>query len=191
MPLEKGLTRRIDWKTILSGMIGFTIGMFAVYVLHQVSSDSPTVMLMAFLWGAIGGASLAIPTKNIKKILLLGVLGGAGIFFGSLLWMFLSGNSYEGFGYALIANWDIEPLAYLLVGLGLGAFLGIYTRKSKSILALSITGGLIFVLVFLFLTRLMPSLIGEQITPGSILVAGALIGGGMGFAWNSFDQPGK
>jgi outer membrane protein assembly factor BamD (BamD/ComL family) len=115
--LETGHNRRINWKTVLASFIGFGLGNLLANIiatslesgLGNVSEDI-VAFLQMLIWGLVGGASLAVPSKNVKQYIPLAVLGAIGMILGQIAW-------------------NVVEIQYLLLGTTLGLCIGIRTKK--------------------------------------------------------------
>jgi hypothetical protein len=76
--LKTGLHFRVNWKTVLAATLGFGLGNALSNAIYHSSTDATFGQL--FIWGLVAGASLVVPSKDIKRYLLLGALGGIGLF---------------------------------------------------------------------------------------------------------------
>jgi hypothetical protein len=127
---ERGF--RVNWKTILAGTLGFGLGnLFANILVAPLEQTIPFGALLFLVWGMIGGAALAIPSKDYKSYLALGLLGGLGMMAGFL--------ATETLGAP-------EGIREAIIGLALGLFLGFGTRKVPAALTLSLIGAMGYVI---------------------------------------------
>jgi hypothetical protein len=116
----------INWKTVLVAALGFGLGNLLVNILFAPFDEELVFKLMQLaIWGFLGGAALAFPSKSYRRYLLFGLLGSSGMALGHLIWM------------ALGASDGIRPI---ILGATLGLFLGIGTKKSSSALILFLMG---------------------------------------------------
>jgi hypothetical protein len=141
LPLEAGFTgligtlflenqlgiisnRRVNWKTVLAGFIGFGLGNLLANIIVAPMEETTIIgSLQMLIWGLVGGASLAVPSKNYKDYLILGVLGGLGMALGYL---------------ASIALGNPDGINRIIIGLVMGAFLGFKTRRLSAALILAV-----------------------------------------------------
>lgn len=122
--LSTNKKRKINWRTSIAAMLGFGVGSLTTEILTPLMEKSPTnALLLAMLWGLIGGAFLGIPSKNIWRYLIMGLSGAAGLGLGRIVWYTLGAPA--GFDSAF-------------QGIFLGLLLGIYTRKISSAFVLSL-----------------------------------------------------
>jgi tetratricopeptide (TPR) repeat protein len=114
----------INWKTVLAGTLGFGLGNLLTNILVAPLENSPVIASIQMLvWGLIGGASLAVPSKNFRHYLALGLLGGLGMMLGYL---------------ASIALGNPDGLNRVITGMVLGVFLGFRTRRVSAALILAL-----------------------------------------------------
>jgi CHAT domain-containing protein/outer membrane protein assembly factor BamD (BamD/ComL family) len=76
--LKMGQGYQTNWKTILSAALGVGMGNALTNIIFISYEEAPFGQL--FLWGLTSGASLAVPSKDFKRYILLGVLGGIGLY---------------------------------------------------------------------------------------------------------------
>ena len=99
--LRTSLNIRINWKTVLAGTLGLGLSNLFTNIIFSSYDDELLITLVQLaMWGFLGGAALAVPSKNYKRYLLLGLLAGIGMAFGELAWRII-GEPY-GFRFALI-----------------------------------------------------------------------------------------
>jgi len=116
----------INWKTVLVAALGFGLGNLLVNILFAPFDEELVFKLIQLaIWGFLGGAALAFPSKSYRRYLLFGLLGSSGMALGHLIWM------------ALGASDGIRPI---ILGATLGLFLGIGTKKSSSAFILFLMG---------------------------------------------------
>jgi hypothetical protein len=113
-----------SWKPILAAALGFGLGNLITNIIFAPLEESTLFSALDMLaWGMIGGASLAVPSKNYKDYLILGVLGGLGMALGYL---------------ASIALGNPDGLNRIITGVVMGAFLGFRTRRLSAALILAV-----------------------------------------------------
>ena len=161
--LEIGHERNINWKTVFASTLGFSIGVVIVNTIFY-NSDR-LLVLQFFLWGAIGSATLAFPSKDYKKYLILASIGGFGLALGNQVYLSLDRLSFN------IVVWGI-----------FGLILGIYSKNFYKACIIGIFAPLIYNarwgIKTLFLETIRPThpAIDVAIDAGSALVLGLLIG---------------
>jgi len=177
-------------KYMLMGAIGFGIGSFFPFNLYADMSYAYPNLTEMLIFGAIGGASLGIISRNIKKILCLALLGSIGISIGfimSFVILYPLALLTRNFIIAFCTN-------FMLGGLITGAFYGIALRSKKGIQRMSIAGGFGFafggLVVFIISNTIYgisdtPLLFGVGGTSAYIIfgtITGIFLGLGMYFA---------
>ena len=116
----------IKWKTVLAAALGFGLGNLLINILFAPFDEELVFKLIQLaIWGFLGGAALAFPSKSYRRYLLFGLLGSLGMALGHLIWM------------ALGASDGIRPI---ILGATLGLFLGIGTKKPSGALILLLMG---------------------------------------------------
>jgi len=123
---ETGRNIHINWKTVLATTLGFALGNALQGLIFYGKDDPVSNTIAAILWGTVSGAFLAVPSRNIKRFILLGFLGGAGIGLG--YWIFTRAQTsfpillggFFGFSVGL-ATKNIQK-ALLLIFLSMIAF---------------------------------------------------------------------
>jgi len=114
--LRTSLNIRINWKTVLAGTLGLGLSNLFTNIIFSSYDDELLITLVQLaMWGFLGGAALAVPSKNYKRYLLLGLLAGIGMAFGELAWRIV-GEPY-GFRFALIG-----AMFGLSLGIGIKRF---------------------------------------------------------------------
>jgi len=120
----------INWKTVLVAALGFGLGNLLVNILFAPFDEELVFKLMQLaIWGFLGGAVLAFPSKNYKSYLILGLLGGIGMVFGQLTW---------------IALGEPEGFRAIILGAMLGIFLGVGTKRPSGALILFLIGAVAY-----------------------------------------------
>ena len=116
----------INWKTALVGTLGFGLGNLFINILFTSVEDELVFTLIQFgIWGFLGGAALAVPTKSYYRYLMLGMLGSIGMVFGQLAWMALG---------------EPEGFRAIILGATLGLLLGVGTKRPSGMLILLLIG---------------------------------------------------
>ncbi|MFZ5910671.1 MAG: CHAT domain-containing protein [Chloroflexota bacterium] len=103
--LETRQGYRLNWKTVLSAALGVGLGNALTNLIFISYAEAPFGQL--FVWGLISGASLAVPSKDLKRYLLFGILGGVSL--------------YLGYEVCVIYDIRLYLLMFSLFGLVLGA----------------------------------------------------------------------
>jgi len=164
-----GMQTERSWevlRTAFFGALGFAVGNYISY--HAVFTLFPPEVAIAnpivhFSWGFIGGAILATPSRNTRRIFLSAGLCGIGLLLGyfiaSVIFPIVAGRSYP------------EILQYQVpFGIGLGLGLGMLIRRASAVGVLAILG------TGMFVTTSIPVFSG-------FFVRGALIGLVLGYAY--------
>ncbi len=111
---------RINWKTVLAGTLGFGLGnLFANIIFASIEDELVFMLIHLAIWGLLGGATLAIPSKNYKRYLTSGLLGSIGMILGHLTWVALG---------------EPDGFRAIILGAILGLSLGIGTKRPSSML---------------------------------------------------------
>ncbi len=120
----------LDWKTVLAASLGFGLGNLFVNILFTpLEEELVFTFLQLTIWGFLGGAALAFPSKSYKRYLFLGLLGSIGMMLGQLAWMALG---------------EPDDLRVFILGAILGLCLGIGTKRIAGVLILSIIGAVAY-----------------------------------------------
>jgi hypothetical protein len=91
LPLNQ--KRRINWMTAVASLLGFGLGYASIYLISTTSADVYIGQIL--IWGFLGGITLIIPSKDIKRYLLHGILGSIGLYLGyKILDFSLGGNGF-------------------------------------------------------------------------------------------------
>jgi hypothetical protein len=149
----------------------------------------PNIVEM-LIFGAIGGISLGVISKNTQKMLYLALLGAIGISIGfiiSFIFLYPLALLTRNFILAFFIN-------FTLGGLVTGTFYGIALRNRKKIWRMAIAGGFGFAFgaLFVFITSIIiygisdtPLLFGVGGTIAYLIfgtITGIFLGAGMYFA---------
>ena len=117
------------WVTATGTAAAFALGNYLVYTYILsggiYSFDSRT--MTHTLWGILIGLGFALPSKDYKRFLIFGLLGGIGMYVGTLGWRFVPTALYG-----------------LFLGAILGLALGLGSRRITIALAVSILLGSLF-----------------------------------------------
>lgn len=175
--LDEGLANarlRIHWRTVFLGAGGFFLAALPLnYLFAPVWIFDGAFLIYLGLLGLIGTGLLAMPSKEPKAMIMLGLLGGAGLILGHLLAIAVTGYDYEFF-------------APVFWGLGLGAGLGMSTRRLPHAIMLGLLCLTAFVITFHFLLPLVPD---DVISPFVFAVVWGLNGGFLAFLYQIFAKP--
>ena len=126
------LGQPFSWKPALSAALGFGLGNLLTNILVAPLEDSQIIAsIQMLIWGLVGGASLAVPSKDYKHYLALGFLGGLGMMLGYL---------------ASIALGNPDGLNRIITGVVLGAFLGFRIRRVSAALILALVAPMGYIL---------------------------------------------
>jgi len=202
-------------KYMLAGAFGFGIGSvfpFKFYpeaIFHVMGYAHPNIIGL-LIFGAIGGISLGILSRNTKKMLYLALLGAIGISIGFIMsFVFLS------YPFFFIFYWLFPPpfprslipflmlfISFMFGGLITGTFYGIALRNRKKIWRLAIAGGFGFAFGALFVFIISTIIYGiSNMPPKSPLfggtsayiifgtITGIFLGLGMYFAEKQTTNP--
>ncbi|RZB32891.1 MAG: hypothetical protein AEth_00237 [Candidatus Argoarchaeum ethanivorans] len=153
-------------KYLLTGAVGFGFGSFFPFKFYpEVSFNAmgyanPNIIGL-LIFGAIGGVSLGIMSRNTKKILYLALLGSIGIPIGFIMsFVFLYPFTVLIlFFLSFLLPQSFLPflmffISFLFGGLITGIFYGIASKNIKKILCMSIAGGLGFAFGALFVFKI-------------------------------------
>jgi hypothetical protein len=174
-------------KYMLVGAVGFGIGSLFPFNFYPVRGYAYPNIVEMLIFGAIGGISLGVMSKNTKKMLYLVLLGAIGISIGfiiSFIFLYPIALLTRNFILAFFIN-------FTLGGLVTGTFYGIALRNRKKIWRMAIAGGFGFAFgaLFVFMTssiiygiRDMPLLFGVGGTSAYLIfgtITGMFLGLGM------------
>jgi hypothetical protein len=184
--IRKGPLQRPDWLEVGVSIPGFIIAMVLADLIFNDAYDNNNLLLSLLgiaVWGLVGGAALGIPSRNLRKIALLGGAGAVGMLSGALIWDALNGV-HDSILYNLdVLHWKSD--INLFLGLGLGLILGLTTRRAASALILAIVGAAAFMLS----AWLIQFLVGwGDFSLLVDIVAGATIGGILGLARGYLEE---
>jgi tetratricopeptide (TPR) repeat protein len=160
----------INWKTVLLGALGWGLGNLVVNAAFLKAEAQWLLIPQAALWGFIGAGALAYPSRNIKKYILLGILGATGMSLAQVLTQVFPG---------LHGPWLLGGLA--------GLFIGLATKKASKMMALAITG-----LIALTMRMAMVFLYNENIDPAKtaslpvLAITAAIAGAILAIGWCYF-----
>jgi hypothetical protein len=171
-------SKRWIWLTALS-IFGFAAGNLVVSGLFIMLPNGPQIAypICLMIWGIIGGAIIALPTRDWKKILVTGGLWGLGLLVGYIAFLVFI-PSYTA---------DIWPERYgilrnIFVGAGLGLALILPSRRISGIGVSVILGLFVFVITGIFYLDNAVLLYGEMW--GTIIRGGAIgLVMGLGYAY--------
>jgi tetratricopeptide (TPR) repeat protein len=120
--------RHISWITAIASLLGFGLGYACVFTKNYADVYIGKILI----WGFLGGTALLIPSRDIKKYILHGILGGISFYLGYIILNFSMGGN----GFDLSTN---SP-AYLsnsffpiLVGGSFGLFFAVPLRRASQI----------------------------------------------------------
>jgi hypothetical protein len=174
-------------KYMLVGAVGFGIGSLFPFNFYPVTGYAYPNVIELVIFGAIGGISLGILSRNTKKMLYLALLGAVGIPIGfvlSFVFLYTLALLTRNLALAFFIN-------FMLGGLITGAFYGIALRNRKKIRRLAIAGGfgfafgalLVFVVsIIIYGISDVPLLFGVGGTSAYIIfgtITGIFLGAGM------------
>jgi hypothetical protein len=123
--LKKGQNTFVDRKTVWAAILGFGLGNLLINILFGLYEDLIITLVQLLIWGFLGGAALAFPSKIYKNYLILGLSGSIGMAFGYLVWKWLG---------------EPEGLYPTIFGVTLGLCLGFGTKKTPGALILLMIG---------------------------------------------------
>jgi hypothetical protein len=183
--IRKGPIRRPNWILVGVSMLGSTVGALlaeAIFTVAYPIESVPFGLLGFAIWGLMVGASLGVPSRNIRRISLLGGAGAAGMLIGVLIWYF-----WVGFDTTIIWRLDYLHLhtdIILCLGLGFGLVLGLSTQRISAALILAIVGITAFMMASWTVNNWQyPNLWLRAIG------VGVIIGGFLGLAWVYLEKP--
>jgi tetratricopeptide (TPR) repeat protein len=130
--LDVNRQRKIYWLTAVACAFGFGLGNLVTNILIEPWDETAlNVTMHMLIWGLIGGASLAVPSKNYKHYLNMGILGGIGMVLGRLVWM---------------ATGELDAIRFGVTALILGLVLGVATKRLSAALILSLIASIGFLI---------------------------------------------
>ena len=143
--LYKGLPwTKSNWITAAGAAAAFAIGNYLVYAYilsgGMYSFGSRTVTHT--LWGILIGLGFALPSKDYKRFLIFGLLGGLGMYAGTLGWRFVPTVLYG-----------------LFLGIILGLALGLGSRR----ITIALTSSVLFGSLFTVLNGITPKILYNYI----------------------------
>jgi len=168
----------INWKTVLASFIGFGLGNLLANIIATSlesglgnASENIVGFLQMLIWGLVGGASLAVPSKNVKQYISLAVLGAIGMILGQIAW-------------------NVIEIQYILLGTTLGLCIGISTRRLPAALILALVAILGFavrgiILEFYYSSNLSMS---DQVNYTVLALSAGLLGLVLGTAWSFLNS---
>lgn len=163
----------IRWATIGLGAGGFFLAALSFYLFEPIWIFDATFLIYLGLIGLIGTGLFAMRSKSPKRMITLGLIGGAGLILGHVLLIIVTRQENEFFAPA---SW----------GLGLGAALGIGTRRLPLAIMLGLLCLSAFVITFHFLLSFVPE---DAISPFIFAVVWGLNGGFVAFLYEYFAKP--
>jgi hypothetical protein len=174
--LKANSHRTVNWKTVLAGALGFSLG---ILVLIFIFSSGGSQGVQGLVWGLIGGAALAFPSRNPMRYLTLGLAIGIST---ALV------NSLFG---------DNDVMFFLSCGALVGACLGLDTKRPSGVLTGLILGVIAFGLGFaissgpyMFSDSLSNQLGSNWAAPLAFLSTG-LLGAVLAAGWSYLKSSGK
>ncbi len=170
----------LNWKTVLAGAVGFTVGNLLTNLLNILVEpyfeEGLTASIMQLvIWGFIGGASLAIPSRSAKRYSVLGLLGSIGMLLGLFVWMMLG---------------EPDEFRAIIFGAVFGLCLGIGTKRVSGIVILSIVGAIAYVLRYVlnsFYFSNNPSM-GSEVSYTVLALTAGLMGATIGLTWSFLNS---
>ena len=163
---------RVSWKTVLATTLGFGLGNAISNVVYSSSTD--VTFGQIFIWGLVSGASLGVPSKDFKRYLLLGALGGIGLY--------LAYQAFSASGTQLYA---------VFMGGVFGLFVGTATKKVPQTLVVI----LFAIMAFTIRGELTPWLLGLDIIKDdpiaktiTLALTAGLMGAVIGSAWSFLNS---
>jgi tetratricopeptide (TPR) repeat protein len=164
----------IYWRTVLFGAGGFFLAALPLnYLFEPVWIFDDAFLIYLALLGFIGTSLFAMPSKSPKRMITLGVMGGAGLILGHLLLI-------------LVLRQENDFFAPAFWGLGLGAVLALRTRGLPVVIMLGLLCLAAFVITFHFFLSLVPE---DAISPFMFAVVWGLNGGFVAFLYEIFVKP--
>ncbi len=169
--LKANRTRSVGWKTVLVGALGFAIGYVVFLFLRDAGMPSA---VQGLVLGAIGGAALSFPSKNLQRYIISAAAVGIPVAVGGSLF-----------------SEDIYVL--LFSGTFAGLSLGLVTKQASGVVSTLILSILAFGLGFAFAFGpyvLINSLRDEMEVPVQVLAFG-LLGALLAAGWDYLKDSGK
>jgi hypothetical protein len=175
--LEVGNHIRINWKTVFASFLGFGLGNLLANTIAVSLESGPVnvseniiASLQMLIWGLVGGASLAVPSRDFKRYLSLGVFGAIGMMLGQFLW-------------------NVIEIQFLLLGATLGLCLGISTKRISSAFILALAAILGFALRGMIMALYYPSNLNTiMLTNFMLAFTAGLTGAVIGLAWSALSR---
>ena len=155
---------------ILAGMTGFALASLFTFLLSRQLGENFYVTYIA-LQGLIGAAVLTIPSKNYRRMIIFGLLGGAGMVVGHFLFT--------------VAGYEHPPLEPAFLGLGIGAVCGLGTRKPSLVILLGLLGFTFFSITLTYF----PTFFRDPFFPVLFALAWGINGGALAFLYELYIEP--
>jgi tetratricopeptide (TPR) repeat protein len=166
----------INWKTVLAGAVGFGLGNLLTNIIFASLEESTFASALQMLgWGMIGGACLAVPSKNYKQYLAMSLLGGLGMMLGHL---------------ASIALGNQDGINRLITGMILGLFLGISTKRLSAALILALVAPMGYILRSALMGYYYPSdlSMAAPVELTFLALTASLMGAIIGLTWSFLNS---
>lgn len=165
--------------TAFFGALGFAVGNFIAdpAIIGTVLPSEIFPPVSYSLWGLIGGAILAAPSRNARQILITAGICGIGLLAGYYIFLIVS-SAFGGQSYLEAFPDRYHILRNIILGIGLGLTLGLLIRRASAIGILVILGVGIFMI-----TRALNADIFTFPDIWKATVRGALIGLVLGYAY--------
>ena len=166
----------VNWKTVLAGALGFGLGNLLTNILVASLEESTLfAALQMLVWGVIGGASLAVPSKNYKHYLALGFLGGIGMMLGYL---------------ASITLGNPSGINKVITGMILGLSLGIGAKRVPAALILALVAPMGYILRSALMGYYYPSdlSMAEPVEYTFLALTAGLMGAMIASAWSFLNS---
>lgn len=157
----------VNWKIILSGVIGFFLGGFIVnLIVTEPDLYNDSIYLYLAISGAIGMAFLGLPSRDPRRILVLSVFGLIGLPLGHWL------------GISLFSENDV--LVMICWGAGIGLMAGLSTRSVPGAIFLTLFGLAAATITFGMVTRFW----GYDLTSIIFALESGAAGGILALGWS-------
>jgi hypothetical protein len=158
-------------RFVVLGAIGFGIAGAIGSPLITFLPGGVALLLWPLVGGALGGASLGLALKDVRRVVNLALLGTLGLFVGA----------FAGLVLGSFFSYPTVPIA-AIVGAVVGASLGVAFRDWRTILGLTVAGVVGFSIGYLpadFIRFSIP-IIRQLGQAGSIAIAGVIGGAALG-----------
>jgi hypothetical protein len=166
-------------RFVVLGAIGLGIAGAIGSPLITFLPGGVALLLWPLVGGALGGASLGLALKDVRRVVNLALLGTLGLFVGA----------FAGLVLGSFFSYPTVPIA-AIVGAVVGASLGVAFRDWRTIVALAVAGAVGFSVGNLAeFVRLSAPVIGTDLgEAGSIAITGVIGGASLGAALGYLEK---